>query len=495
MNDKNMAVLVNIIGAVEAGGQVYGKRNYAGYAAPYANSPDEHTITLGWAQNYGSKARKLVQMIHDKDGAAFQKIDSNGTISAMLKKDWVALRWKPTAAQKKVLIALIDSTAGHECQDALFAEDAKVYISECEKNFTKDIPAVMMFCEIRHLGGYAPAARIFKRLNGDYSLDAIMASLKKDQSDTGNNNQVGDKVYWSRHEKCREFIEKYAVSEDKKEGKKVKYSRQKVVDLIKSWIDKKESDGSYKEIIDIYNSLAAGKLPRGTKMDYSWPWCACTWSALAIKLGYTKIMPIEISCYYLIEEAKKLGIWQEADNYVPLPADAVLYDWDDGSNYASTDNMGTPDHVGTVISINKQAGEMLVAEGNKDNAVATRTLKINGRYIRGFIVPKYTDNDVKDDGTVPTPEPEPTPGNFLPGKTTIQLETFLVGAQHPQVRSIQRILKSAGYKGKDGKKLTIDGSLGENTAYAIECFQRDKGMKDINFGTVAATTWKYLLEA
>ena len=52
MNDQNMAVLTNIIGAVESGGQVYGKRRYDAYAAPYANSSIEYTVTLGWAQNY-----------------------------------------------------------------------------------------------------------------------------------------------------------------------------------------------------------------------------------------------------------------------------------------------------------------------------------------------------------------------------------------------------------------------------------------------------------
>ena len=78
------------------------------------------------------------------------------------------------------------------------------------------------------------------------------------------------------------------------------YSRQKVVDLALSWVGKKESDGSYKSIIDIYNTLPTAQLPRKTKMQYGWAWCACTWSALAVKLGYTAIMPIEISCYYII---------------------------------------------------------------------------------------------------------------------------------------------------------------------------------------------------
>lgn len=48
MNDKNMAVLVNIIGAVESGGQIYGNRRYDAYAGPYTNSNKEVTCTLGW---------------------------------------------------------------------------------------------------------------------------------------------------------------------------------------------------------------------------------------------------------------------------------------------------------------------------------------------------------------------------------------------------------------------------------------------------------------
>lgn len=82
------------------------------------------------------------------------------------------------------------------------------------------------------------------------------------------------------------------------------YSRQAVVDLAESWIGKNEADGSYKSIIDIYNSFT-GAFPRGTKMAYEWEWCACTWSALAVALKYTAIMPIEISCYYLIEERSR----------------------------------------------------------------------------------------------------------------------------------------------------------------------------------------------
>lgn len=168
-------------------------------------------------------------------------------------------------------------------------------------------------------------------------------------------------------------------------------TRQKVVDLALSWEGKNESDGSFKSIIDIYNSYK-GTLPRGTKMQYNWEWCACTWSAQAIKLGYTKIMPIEISCYYLIEAAKKMGCWKEKDNYVAQPGDAILYDWNDSGK---GENTGAPEHVGTIIETNKKGGYFIVMEGNYNQAVKRRKVAINGKYIRGFIAPKYDDEPKK----------------------------------------------------------------------------------------------------
>lgn len=167
-------------------------------------------------------------------------------------------------------------------------------------------------------------------------------------------------------------------------------SRSEVVNLAKSWLGKKESDGSYKEIIDIYNSYK-GTMPRNIKMHYGWSWCACTWSALAIKLGYTDIMPIEISCGELINRAAAMGCWKENDGYIPNPGDAILYDWDDSGK---GDNTGWPDHIGVVENVSTSSGYITAIEGNYGDAVKKRTISINGKYIRGFIVPKYTDNFV-----------------------------------------------------------------------------------------------------
>lgn len=170
----------------------------------------------------------------------------------------------------------------------------------------------------------------------------------------------------------------------------MKKTRQAVINLINSWLGKKESNGSYKTIIDIYNSHK-GPLPRGVKMEYNWAWCACTWSAIAIKLGYIDIMPIEISVGYLVEAAKKMGCWKEKDTYIASPGDAIVYDWDDTG---VGDNQGWPDHVGVIVEANTNEGYFVVIEGNYDNSVKKRTISINGRYIRGFITPKYDDDKV-----------------------------------------------------------------------------------------------------
>lgn len=169
-------------------------------------------------------------------------------------------------------------------------------------------------------------------------------------------------------------------------------SRSEVVKLAQSWIGRNEKDGSHKYIIDIYNSFN-GPLPRNVKMSYTMSWCACTWSALAIQLGYTDIMPIEVSCGELIKLAQKMGIWVENDAYVPLPGDAILYDWDDKGG---KDNTGWPEHIGIVDYVNEASGYFTVVEGNYNDAVKKRTVSINGKFIRGFISPKYDEEGLDE---------------------------------------------------------------------------------------------------
>lgn len=380
MTDANLTILTNIIGAVESGGQIYGNRRYSAYAAPYKNNSNEVTITLGWAQNYGENARKLVKNIFNANKQKFRSID-DGSIEKILNVNWITNRFAPTTKQKNILISLITTEEGKQEQDKLFKEDLKKYLAKLEELYGKQsVEVQMMWCEIVHLGGYQPTQRIFDRAKKPLTEDTIYASLLLDQRDRTNNNQVGDEIYQSRHQCCVKWIKQYV----KAEVNKVKYDANEMVKLAKSWEGKNEADGSFRSIIDIYNSMKS--FPRGIKMQYDWAWCACFWSALAIKLGYTAIIPVEISCYYLIEKAQKMGIWTENDGHIPEVGDAVLYDWHDNG---VGDNVGCPDHIGIVISVDKTNKTFKVMEGNYSNAVKQRTMQINGRYIRGFICPKY----------------------------------------------------------------------------------------------------------
>lgn len=164
------------------------------------------------------------------------------------------------------------------------------------------------------------------------------------------------------------------------------YSRDAAVKQINSWIGLKTADGSYKKILDIYNSQKAK--PRGVTMKPGMAWCAATVSAVAIALGYDDIFPLECSCSRMIAKAIKMGIWNEDDSYVPSPGDLCMYDWEDNGK---GDNKGTPDHVGMVTYVNKKSGYFVVTEGNYSKSVKKRTIAINGKFIRGFVTPKYTE--------------------------------------------------------------------------------------------------------
>lgn len=88
----------------------------------------------------------------------------------------------------------------------------------------------------------------------------------------------------------------------------------------------------------------------------------------------------------------------------------------------------------------------------------------------------------------------PSVPSGIVGECMVTLPLLVHGAICPEVRTIQICLNGKGYRGKDGKALTVDGELGENTAYAITAMQKKAGMTGINFGTVAKRTWELILK-
>lgn len=166
--------------------------------------------------------------------------------------------------------------------------------------------------------------------------------------------------------------------------------RRKVVDIANGWLGVKEGSSGHKKILEIYNSHSP--LPRGVKMLDSYAWCAATVSAAFIKAGLTDIGFVECSCGKMIELYKKAGRWMEADNYSDVKiGDLIMYDWDDTG---SGENTGAPEHVGLVVGVS--GSSFKVIEGNYNNAVGYRNMKVNGRYIRGFCLPDYAGKAASD---------------------------------------------------------------------------------------------------
>lgn len=169
-------------------------------------------------------------------------------------------------------------------------------------------------------------------------------------------------------------------------------TRASMIEQAQAWVGRNEADGSFKSIIDTYNSHTP--LARGYELKYTDEWCAGFVSAVAIATGNTDNVPLEVSCPRMIQIAQNMGIWQENDGYVPSPADIILYDWDDSGN---GDNTANPDHVGIVESVSD--GVITVIEGNMSEKVGRRSLYVDGRYIRGFITPEYKageDNELQE---------------------------------------------------------------------------------------------------
>lgn len=168
--------------------------------------------------------------------------------------------------------------------------------------------------------------------------------------------------------------------------------REKIVATAKKYIGCKESNGTHKQIIDIYNKQMS--LPRGYRVKYTDSWCAIFVSVISILCGYISIIPVECSCQKMIEKFKAIGCWKENENYTPKGGDVIFYDWNDNGK---GDNTGWADHVGIVEKV--VGNTITVIEGNYDNSVKRRNIKINARYIRGYGVPKYAE---EQENTLPS---------------------------------------------------------------------------------------------
>lgn len=266
----------------------------------------------------------------------------------------------------------------------------------------------------------------------------------------------------------------------------------KVIAQAQAWLGKKESDGSHKEIIDVYNKHKP--LARNYKVKYTDSWCATFVSAVAIKLGYTSIIPTECSCEKMIALFKKIGCWIEDENRKPNVGDIIFYDWQDSRK---GDNKGWADHVGIV---EKVSGSMItVIEGNYSNAVKQRVLAVNSKTIRGYGVPKYDAESVAKPSATNTTKKDVLEVDGEWGQDTTRLSQKALGTKvdgiiSNQLSACKDVLpgafesswefKEEGFENGSSfiralQKLVgaeVDGHCGKDTVTKLQEFLASKGL-------------------
>lgn len=249
MEKNNVEVLRKILYAVESGGQIYGRQNYAAFIGAGANCANEKAITIGAGQWYAGEAKKLLQKIQRANPAQFKKLDTQGIGTDLLKKNWTAYAISPSSAKAKCIVTIINSTLGRKCQDELMDEQITEYAASIAKTYGSMSDTAMMECiNIIHQGGNSALKRILAKTAKPYTAKSIYAALNTDPADP-RTNQVGD--YTTRQKKVYEFIVKYAsdaateaattTGATKKEESAVS-TVQKTIDKAITWMEETAKD-------------------------------------------------------------------------------------------------------------------------------------------------------------------------------------------------------------------------------------------------------------
>ena len=331
------------------------------------NRDDNGAVSVGKLQWHADRAADLLRKIIEAEpeakdilgNALYEEITGGAT--------WAART--VTAVEAVKIKQILTSAIGQDTQDEQAIADVTAYIERGKSYGLTDPGALIYFAD--GVNQYGTGSTLWRTI----TAEALRGSgdVKAMHEATLNHT---DK-YIPRRKTVYEKVRALPLA-----GATEKELREKVINTAKAWLNCRESDGTHKQIIDLYNSVKP--LPRGYKVKYNDAWCATFVSAVAIKTELTDIIPRECGCTDMIELFKKMGRWCENDAYVPDTGDVIFYDWQDTG---IGDNTGTADHVGVVCEV--FGGEIRVIEGNKNDAVGYRVIAVNGKYIRGYGLPDY----------------------------------------------------------------------------------------------------------
>lgn len=124
-------------------------------------------------------------------------------------------------------------------------------------------------------------------------------------------------------------------------------------------------------------------------------------------------------------------------------------------------------HTGLVVEV--MASNVVTVEGNSGNQVKSHTYKRTDSYISAYGHPLYDEADgATASSTAAASEEKEIVGKAI----TLEVNQLKKGCTGDQVKAVQRCLYSMGYKGANGKPITVDGDWGANTDYAFRAWQK-----------------------
>ena len=496
LSEANAEALSKIVIAVETGGQVYGKGRWDDYTPPH-NIPTakEVTVTLGAPQFYGNEAQTLITKIYAADPASFKQIDSKGLIQKMISagRNWVREEWNPTSEEKKLLIKLISSNLGIKCQTELFAAQLESYVAICARTYTKAADAVAMYCEIAHLGGTSAAKRIFDRSQG-FSVEAIMASLAKDQKDPKYKaNGVGCSVYWSRHVACVKMIQEHIM-----------VSGGKTMDaLTRAKVLLRQPKG---DVMTGYTPdgksyfVAAGQWYREPKKGD----VIYFYSTAKGRVGHVGIVESVDTASKIVHTVEgNTSSSEYAENGGCVARHQYSYASQGGTNRVN--GFGRPDFSGAGVTadafVAKAVSYLGYLEKKSNSQLDDFTANAGSNNYQKFQKEVGAGNGDQwcqyfvDAMAYETCAGISTTGGSSSGTTaskrSITLQTVKQGVSGASALLLQTILRILGYKGKDGNDLSLDGDAGTNTIFALKNFQKAANLTASGICTKA--TWSRLL--
>lgn len=253
----------------------------------------------------------------------------------------------------------------------------------------------------------------------------------------------------------------------------------KVLSLAKSQIGVKATDIKRCK----YNKWYYGYDVSGSAYD----WCVVFLQWIFSQLGESDLLYTKTANVGALALAFKNKGRLVTSNY--KPGDLVVFSWSSTpSSWIS--GVNSLDHIGIIEQVNSD-GTYTTIEGNTGSSVNGEVQR-RTRYksqISCCLRPVYSG----------------TSSDSISDKITSEVQTVQITMQKiyksnksnrkGQVMTLQRILNELkdgkGYRGKDDKKLTVDGDFGTNTEYALKAYQ--KAHKLTVDGICGKNSWSALL--